>query len=85
MTRLIYRHDTAFSMVFRKSLKITDELKLYICGNEIQNTRFCKHLGIFTRSKHLLSEAVHKRCTVVRSMQESIAKREILPLYNRNP
>ena len=27
--------------------KITDELKLHICGNETQNTRSCKYLGTF--------------------------------------
>ena len=33
--------------IFGNKQQITDELKLCICGNEIQNTQSCKYLGIF--------------------------------------
>ena len=42
-------NKTCYS-IFGNKQKITDELKLYICGNEIQNTHSCKYLEIFVDS-----------------------------------
>ena len=42
----LHLNKTCYS-VFGPKHKVTTELKLYICGKEIQNTESCKYLGIF--------------------------------------
>ena len=52
-------NKTCYS-IFGTKQRITTQLKLYICGKEIQNTESCKYLEIFIdsdlkRQTHIMS------------------------------